>query len=127
MARGEMARSIARGAFYLTIEKVANVASGLLFSMLFYRWLGPTKLGMMVLALACVNFGTTATANAEVYLERYAAEYEDRGMLLTLRRALLLALGSKLALGAVASVLLMFGSGWLAQFFHTPELATLIP
>ena len=127
MARGEMARSIARGAFYLTIEKVANLASGVVFSMLFYRWLGPTKLGMWALAIACIGFGTTATANAEVYLERYAAEYEDRGMLLTLRRALLLALGTKVALGLAASMVLGFGSGWLAQFFHTPELATLVP
>jgi PST family polysaccharide transporter len=127
MARGEMARSIARGAFYLTIEKVANLASGTLYSMLLYRWLGPTKLGMMGLALACVGFATTATANSEVFLERYAAEYEERGMIRTLRRAFQLTLGIKLGLGVIASLVLLALSPWLATFFHTPELATLVP
>jgi len=127
MARGEMARSIARGGFYLSIEKVAGMLSGILYTMLISRWLGPTKFGIMAMALACVGFATTATANAEVYLERYAAEYEARGMIRTLRRSLLLALGIKLSLGAVASALLIALSPWLAHFYNTPELAKLIP
>lgn len=127
MARGEMARSIARGGFYLSIEKIAGMLSGLLYTMLISRWLGPTKFGIMATALACVGFATTATANAEVYLERYAAEYEARGMIRTLRRSLLLALGIKLALGLFASLLLVALTPWLARFYEMQELGVLVP
>ncbi|MBI1798839.1 MAG: oligosaccharide flippase family protein [Candidatus Eisenbacteria bacterium] len=127
MKSGEIARSVSRGAFYLAIEKVAALVSGTMYFALLLRWLGPTKYGIMTLALSFAGLATMATGNFETYLERFAAEYQARGALRTLRRAHLLALGFKLALGAVAGALLLVISPVLAGQFHTPDLAMLLP
>jgi O-antigen/teichoic acid export membrane protein len=124
---GEVAHSVSRGAFWLTVEKVAALVSSVAYSMLLLRWLGPRQFGTMVLALACVGFATVATGNFEMFLERYAAEYEARGLRRTLRRAHLLALGIKLGLGLVASAVLLALTPWLAGFFAAPALLVLLP
>ena len=127
MRPGEVAQSFSRGAFWLALEKVAALLSGVAYSVLLLRWLGPTKFGIMTIALACTGFATSATGNFEMYLERYAAEYEARRLRRTLRRAHLLALGVKLALGLLASAVLLALAPRLAGFFHTPELSVLVP
>ncbi len=127
MRPGEVAYSVSRGAFWLTVEKAAALLSSVAYSMLLLRWLGPRQFGIMALALACVGFATVATGNFEVFLERYSAEYEARGLRRTLRRAHLLALGVKLALGLVASVTLLLLTPWLARFFAVPQLLVLVP
>jgi O-antigen/teichoic acid export membrane protein len=127
MERGEIARNISRGAFYLAVEKTAALLSGMVYFALLLRWLGPTKYGIITLALSFVGLATMATGNPEVYLERYAAEHEAQGRLLTLRRAHRLALLLKLILGGVASVALLALAPPLARNFATPELATLLP
>jgi PST family polysaccharide transporter/lipopolysaccharide exporter len=124
---GEIARFVSRGAFWLGLEKVAALLSGVAYSVLLLRWLGPTKFGIMTIALACVGFATTATGNLEMYLERYAAEYQAQGRRRTLRRAHLLALGIKLGLGVVAGTALLALTPWLAGFFTVPELRILVP
>lgn len=127
MERGEIARNISRGAFYLAVEKAAALLSGIVYFALLLRWLGPTKYGIITLALSFVGLATMATGNFEVYLERYAAEHEAQGRLLTLRRAHRLALALKLLLGGVASVALVAVAPALARGFSTPELVTLLP
>jgi lipopolysaccharide exporter len=127
MKSGEIAHSVSRGAFYLAIEKVAALLSGTAYFALLLRWLGPTKYGIMTLALSFVGLATMATGNFEMYLERYAAEYQSRQALGTLRRAHLMALGLKLALGALASAVMLSLAPMLSRQFHTPELAMLIP
>jgi O-antigen/teichoic acid export membrane protein len=124
---GEIAHSVTRGAFYLALEKAAALLSGMAYFALLLRWLGPTKYGIMTLALSFTGLATMATGNFEVFLERYAAEYEARGMLRTLRRAHILALGLKLGLGLIATIGLVAVSPFLATQFNTPELATLMP
>jgi len=124
---GEVAYSVSRGAFWLTLEKAAALLSSVAYSMLLLRWLGPRQFGVMTLALACVGFATMATGNFEVFLERYAAEYAARGLRRTLRRAHLLALGIKLGLGLVASAVLLILTPWLARFFAVPQLLVLVP
>ncbi len=127
MRPGEFAHSVSRGAFWLVLEKVAALLSSVAYSMLILRWLGPRQFGIMTLALACVGFATVATGNFEMFLERYAAEYEARGLRRTLRRAHLLALGMKLGLGLVASAVLMTLAPWLSRFFAVPQLLVLVP
>ena len=127
MRPGEVAHSFSRGAFWLVLEKAAALLSSVAYSMLLLRWLGPRQFGIMTLALACVGFATVATGNFEVFLERYAAEYEARGLRRTLRRAHLLALGIKLGLGLVASAVLLALTPWLAGFFDSPALLVLLP
>jgi teichuronic acid exporter len=124
---GEVAYSVSRGAFWLTLEKAAALLSSVAYSMLLLRWLGPRQFGTMALALACVGFATVATGNFEMFLERYAAEYQARGLRRTLRRAHLLALGIKLGLGLVASVVLLTLTPWLASFFAASQLLVLVP
>jgi O-antigen/teichoic acid export membrane protein len=124
---GEVAHSVSRGAFWLALEKVAALISSVAYSMLLLRWLGPRQFGIMTLALACVGFATVATGNFEMFLERYAAEYEARGLRRTLRRAHLLALGIKLGLGFMASAVLLGLTPWLARFFGFPQLLLLVP
>jgi teichuronic acid exporter len=124
---GAVAHSVSRGAFWLVLEKVAALLSSVAYSMLLLRWLGPRQFGIMTLALACVGFATMATGNFEMFLERYAAEYQERGLRRTLRRAHLLALGIKLGLGLAASAVLLALTPWLARFFAVPQLLVLVP
>jgi O-antigen/teichoic acid export membrane protein len=127
MKRGEIAHTVSRGAFYLTLEKGAALLSGIAYFALLLRWLGPTKYGIMTLALSFAGLATMMTGNFEVFLERYAAEYQAQGRFQTLRRAQLYALGLKLALGAIAGLVLVLGAGFISEQFHTPELAYLLP
>jgi teichuronic acid exporter len=124
---GEVAHSVSRGTFWLGVEKVAALFSSVVYSVLVLRWLGPRQFGIMTLALACVGVATVATGNFEVFLERYAAEYEAHGLRRTLRRAHLLALGVKLGLGLVASAVLLALTPWLSGFFTAPALLQLLP
>lgn len=125
--RAEITHSVSRGAFYLSIEKAAALASGVLYFAMLLRWLGPSKYGIITLALSFTGLASMASGNFEIYLERFAAEYAARGEVLTLRRAQNLALGLKLVLGVLASLVLVLLSSWLAAQFHAPELASLLP
>ncbi|HYM81465.1 MAG TPA: lipopolysaccharide biosynthesis protein [Candidatus Limnocylindria bacterium] len=127
MKRGEIAESVSRGAFYLAIEKAAALLSGMAYFALLLRWLGPVGYGIMTLALSFVGLATMATGNFEVFLERYAAEYQTHGALRTLWRAHRLALLLKLALGAAASLVLVALAPVLSHQFATPQLALLLP
>ena len=127
MKAGEIAHSVTRGAFYLTLEKAAALFSGVAYFALLLRWLGPTKYGIITLALSFTGLATMATGNFEVFLERYAAEYEAHGRLRTLLRAHHLALGLKLALGLLATIALVALTPLLAVQFKTPELRFLLP
>ena len=127
MKRGEIVRHVSRGAFFLGLEKIAALFSGIAYFALLLRWLGPTKYGIMTLALSFAGLATMATGNFEVFLERYAAEYQARGDLLTLRRAHRLALGLKLGLGLLASAALAALAPALSRHFAMPELAVLLP
>jgi O-antigen/teichoic acid export membrane protein len=127
MRRGEIAHSVSRGAFYLAIEKIAALLSGTAYFALLLRWVGPTKYGIMILALSFAGLATMVTGNFETYLERFAAEYQARQLMATLRRAQLLALALKLMLGLVAAGLMIGLAPWLARQFNTPWLAVLIP
>jgi len=127
MKPGEVAHSVTRGAFYLAIEKATALLSGVAYFAILLRWMGPTKYGMMALALPFVGLATSATGNLEVFLERYSAEYLARNALHTLRKAHVLALLIKLALGVVAGTVVAWLAPFLARQFHIPELAMLLP
>lgn len=127
MRRGEIAHNVSRGAFFLALEKAAALFSGIAYFALMLRWLGPTKYGMLTLALAIIGLATMVTGNFEVFLERFAAEYEARRRLDVLERAHRFALGLKFALGLLASILLVALAPHLGVQFRTPELATLLP
>jgi PST family polysaccharide transporter len=127
MRRGEIAQALTRGVFYLTIEKGAALVSGVAYFALLLRWLGPTKYGIMTLALSFIGLATTFNGNFEVFLERYAAEYLATGRLRTLRSAHLQALGLKLALGLVAGLVIWLAAPFVARLYATPELAMLMP
>jgi len=124
---GEVARNFSRGAFFLGLEKGIGLISTLAYSALIARWLGPTKYGMFTLAFSIVTLATAFTGNFEVYLERYAAEYQVRDRLRTLRRAYGLALGLKLALGLGACAVLLALAPRFASTYRIPELAVLLP
>jgi O-antigen/teichoic acid export membrane protein len=125
--RGEIAESVSRGAFYLSLERIAGLISGLVYFALLLRWLGPTKYGVMSIALSFTGIATMATGNFEVFLERYAAEYHARGWMGTLRRALRLSLALKLGLGLLAAIVLAAIAGPLGTQFNAPELDILLP
>jgi PST family polysaccharide transporter len=125
--RGEVARNLSRGAFFLGLEKGVAIASTLLYSALMARWLGPTKYGILTVAFSIVSLATAFTGNFEMYLERFAAEYQVHDRPRTLWRAYRLALTLKLALGLVASAGLIAATAWLSQFYAMPELKILLP
>jgi O-antigen/teichoic acid export membrane protein len=124
---GEIARSVSRGAFYLAVEKVAALVSGTVYFALLLRWMGPTKYGIITLGLSLVGLSSMATGNFEVYLERYAAEHDAHGRLLTLRRAHRLALALKLGLGVLIGTMLVVFTPFLDRQFDAPLLATVLP
>jgi PST family polysaccharide transporter len=123
---GGIVHLVSRGAFWLALEKAAALLSGLVYFALLLRWLGPTQYGMMTLATAITGFATMATGNFEMFLERYAAEYDARGLLRTLRRAHLLALSLKLALGLAAGTAVMALAPQFARQYAMPELILLV-
>jgi len=127
MKRGEIARHVTRGAFFLAVEKTAALVSGMVYFALLLRWLGPTNYGMLTLALAIAGLASISTGNFEVFLERYAAEYQARGRYDLLHRAHAIALSIKGGLGLLAAVLLVVLAPMLAVQFHMPELAVLLP
>jgi O-antigen/teichoic acid export membrane protein len=127
MKRGEIARNVTRGAFFLAVEKVVALVSGTLYFALLLRWMGRTKYGILTLATAVTGFATLANGNFEVFLERYAAEYEAHGRWATLRRAHLLATTVKLGLGVIAVLALLALVPWLEHFYAMPELGMMLP
>ena len=127
MKEREIAHSVTRGAFYLAIEKASALLSGMAYFALLLRWLGPTKYGIMTLALSFASLATMATGNFEMYLERYAAEFVARGRLASLRRAHYLVLLIKLGLGLLASLPIVVAAPFLSRQFGAPELETLLP
>ena len=127
MKRGEIARHVTRGAFFLAVEKTAALLSGMLYFALLLRWLGPTNYGMLTLALAIAGLASISTGNFEVFLERYAAEYQARGRYDLLVRAHAIAVGVKVGLGLLAAVVLLLLAPMLAAQFRMPELAVLLP
>jgi len=125
--RGEIARHVTRGAFYLAVEKTAALISGMLYFALLLRWLGPTNYGRLTLALAIAGLASISTGNFEVFLERYAAEYRARGQHQLLHRAHAIAVGVKVGLGLLAAGVLLVLSPMLATQFRMEELAGLLP
>lgn len=127
MKRGEIAGNFARGAFFLGVEKAASMVSTLLYTALMARWLGPHNYGMLTVAFSVVTLATAFTGNFEMYLERYAAEYQVHGRPRTLRRAFFTALGLKLALGLAVCAGLVAVTEALARFYEIEELRVLVP
>lgn len=123
---GTILRNVSRGSFFLAAEQLIGLAAGLLYSVIVLRWLGPWSYGMLSLGLAIVGLGSVATGNFEVFIERFAAEYEARGQMSQLARAHLLTLALKVGLGVVAFAVLLALSPWLAVRYHEPVLAQIL-
>lgn len=127
MKPGEIAQNVSRGALFLAIEKGAAVLSTIVYIALLARWLGPTKYGVFSLAFAIVGLATALSGNAEVFLERYTAEYQAHGRMRTLARAHRIALGLKSALGLLVTALLLVFTPQFAAHYRMPELNILLP
>ncbi len=127
MKRGEIAGNLARGAFFLGIEKSVAMVSTLVYTALMARWLGPHNYGVLTVAFSVVTLATAFTGNFEMFLERYAAEYQVQGRMRTLRRAFRLALALKLALGLAVCGVLFAITAWLSRFYAIEELRILVP
>ncbi len=127
MKRGEIAHDVSHGGFFVSIEQLAGVLSGLLYSIVVLRWLGPYAYGVLTLALALAGLATMGAGNFEVFLERYAAEFESHGEYAKLARAHRLAMLIKVALALVAGGVLWALSGWLARRFGLLDLERLLP
>jgi O-antigen/teichoic acid export membrane protein len=121
-----MLKNVGRGSFYLTLESLTVVVSGLLYSIVVLRWLGPGWFGILSLALSLVGLASVATGNFEIYLERHAAEFETRGQSLRLLRAHLWALALKAVLGFVAGLVLLRLAPWLEAQYGFEKLGLLV-
>ncbi len=127
MKPGEVAKNVSRGAFFLGVERAIASLSTIVYSALIARWLGPGQYGVFTLAFSMVTLATGLAGNADVYLERYAAEYQVRDRLRTLSRAYSYALSLKFVLGVVASIVLVVLTPQLARWYEIPELGILLP
>ncbi len=122
----QMLKNVGRGSFYLTLESLTVVISGLLYSVVVLRWLGPGWFGILSLALSLVGLASVATGNFELYLERHAAEFETRGQHLRLLRAHLWALALKAVLGFLAGWLLLRLAPWIEAQYGFEKLGLLV-
>ena len=122
----QMLKNVGRGSFYLTLESLVVVVSGLLYSIVVLRWLGPGWFGILSLALSLVGLASVATGNFEIYLERHAAEFEARGQHLRLLRAHLWALALKAVLGFVAGAALLRLAPWIEAQYGFEKLGLLV-
>ncbi len=114
----DMLKNVSKGSFFLTIESMAAVLSGLLYSIISLRWLGPSWFGVLSLALSVVGLASVFTGNFEVYLERHAAEYDARGQHVRLVRVHLWALAIKAVLGLLAGWAVYALLPWIATQYH---------
>jgi O-antigen/teichoic acid export membrane protein len=124
---GEVARNVTRGAFFLGLERGLASLSTILYSALIARWLGPGQYGVFTLAFSVVTLATGLAGNADVYLERFAAEHQVRDRLKTLRKAFRIALAFKLSLGLLASAVVVLLAPRLAGWYRLPALAEVLP
>ena len=122
----QMLKNVSKGSFYLTVESLATVISGLLYSIVVLRWLGPGWFGIVSLALSIVGLASVFTGNFELYLERHAAEYDTRGQSLKLLRVHLWALALKALLGCVAGAVVVGLVPWIEQQYGFPKLGLLV-
>ncbi len=122
----QMLKNVGRGSFYLTLESLTVVVSGLLYSIVVLRWLGPGWFGILSLALSIVGLASVATGNFELYLERHAAEFETRGQYLRLLRAHLWALALKAVLGFLAGWALLRLAPWIEAQYGFEKLGLLV-
>jgi len=114
----DMLKNVSKGSFFLTIESMAAVVSGLLYSFVSLRWLGPSWFGVLSLALSVVGLASVFTGNFELYLERHAAEYDARGQHVRLVRVHLWALAIKAVLGLLAGWAVYALLPWIATQYH---------
>jgi O-antigen/teichoic acid export membrane protein len=121
-----MLKNVSKGSFYLTVESLATVISGLLYSIVVLRWLGPGWFGIVSLALSIVGLASVFTGNFELYLERHAAEYDARGQSLKLLRVHLWALALKAVLGFVAGAVVVVLVPWIERQYGFPKLGLLV-
>ena len=112
---GQILKNVSRGSFYLATEQFSGLLSGVIYSIIVLRWLGPEGYGLLSLGLAIVGLASVATGNFEVYLERFSAEFETKGLLSRLRRAHFISLGLKFGLGLACAVVLLWLSTWLGH------------
>ncbi len=122
----QMLKNVSKGSFYLTVESLATVISGLLYSIVVLRWLGPGWFGIVSLALSIVGLASVFTGNFELYLERHAAEYDAKGQGLKLLRAHLWALAFKAVLGFIAGAVVVALAPWIEQQYGYPKLELLV-
>jgi len=122
----QMLKNVSKGSFFLTVESLAAVISGLLYSVFVLRWLGPSWFGIFSLALSVVGLASVFTGNFELYLERHAAEYDARGQHVRLLRVHLWALAVKAVLGLVAGYALYQLVPWISAQYGFTKLDALI-
>lgn len=122
----QILKNVSRGSFYLAAEQATGLVSGVVYSFVVLRWLGPGDYGLLSLGLAVIGLASIGTGNFETYLERYAAEFETRGKGERLQRAWALALGIKFGLGVLTASLLWAGSRWVAAQYGETRLETLL-
>jgi PST family polysaccharide transporter len=123
---GQILRNVSRGSFYLAAEQFAALLAGVAYSIIVVRWLGPNSYGLLSLGLAIVGLATMGTGNFELFLERFAAEYETRGMMSALQRAHLLTLAMKCALGVIVGTTLVALSTWISQHYQVSLLGRIL-
>jgi O-antigen/teichoic acid export membrane protein len=114
----DMLKNVSKGSFFLTVESMSAVVSGLLYSVFSLRWLGPSWFGVLSLALSVVGLASVFTGNFEAYLERYAAEYDARGQHVRLLRVHLWALAVKAVLGMLAAYAVFALLPWIATQYQ---------
>lgn len=126
MNRSEV-REVSRGSFYLGLEQLTMIVGGVLYSIIVLRMLGPAMYGILNLGQAAIGIAGVLTTNIETYLERFVAEIEARGMGRALPPLVRKILTTKMTLGALAAILVVVLSRWIADAYGYWDLRRLLP
>ena len=125
--RSSTVRDISRGGFYLGLEQVTNAIGSLLYAMIVLRMLGPATFGILNMGQAAIGLVGVFTTNIEVYLERFVAEFDARGLGGVLRPLVRKILTAKALLGVVAGILVILLADWVATAYGQRDLRRLLP
>jgi O-antigen/teichoic acid export membrane protein len=120
-------RDISRGSFYLGLEQVTNIIGGFLYAMMVLRMLGPATFGVLNMGQAAIGLAGVLTTNIEVYLERFVAELDARGLGRVLRPLVRKILTAKMVFGLVTGILVILLADWMANAYGQRDLRRLLP
>lgn len=124
-AKKEKKQNFMHGAAILTVGVIVMKVLGAIYKIPLANILGASGYGVFLATYSVYNiFFTVSTAGLPVALSRLIAEADANGLRNQKQKTFRAALGTFAVIGAVFSLIMFFGSGWIAEnYLQKPETA----